>query len=118
IERKHAENSTKRSAEHGKLERHGNKGGPAIERAPADIHWVCADIRPILKTETTKATGKAAKKRKEGHIVALEAHSVREPFHGERRVRVYAVVAGFADLFDRMNELFRSIKLRQHAVNA
>src|SRR6516164_719731 len=72
---------------------------------------------PILETKTANTTRQTAEQGNQGHIVAFQTHGFVETLDGKRRKGVYAAIAGLVHLLDGFEELFRSIKLRQHPVD-
>src|SRR5215469_6641949 len=117
VQSQHAKYGAEGSAENGKLKGDGNEGGPTIERTPSDILRITDPRRPVLEPEPANAAGQPAKERDERHHVAFQAHGLGKAFYGKRRVGVHAAITRLASLLDGMNELLRSIELRQQAVD-
>src|SRR5689334_14008174 len=115
VQRKHSEDRTKGGAQDRQLESYGNERRPAIQRPATDILRVGNNICPPLETKTSKSAREAAEKGNERNHVALQAHGMGETFHRKRRKRVIAVIAGGANLFHGVNQLLRSIELRDYA---
>src|SRR6266576_5336606 len=117
VERQHAEYGAESGPQDRKLESHGNKRGPAVERTPSDVLRVADCCSPVLETKTAQTTSKTTEKRDEGHHVALQPHGMSKAFHGERRIGVHAVITSLARFLYGVNKLLGSIELRHHAID-
>src|SRR6266852_7638932 len=84
VQRQHAEYGGERGAEHGELEGDGNKGGPTVERAPANVERIGEDGYPILEEKAAEAAGQATDQGDQRHVVALQAEGFGEPLVGKR----------------------------------
>ena len=116
VQCEHAENRGERCPENRQFKGNGNKSGPAIERAAADIQRVGDRRSPVLKEKSSNAPRQAAKKRNRRHQVALQAEGFRETVDREGSEGIEAVVARRADLLHGLKEFFRSAELTHHAV--
>src|SRR5271165_6523957 len=90
IEREHAKDGGDCGEEDGHLKSNRNPGGPAIERAAADILGVIYNSDPILKEKSAQAANDAADESDKGDARAAETQRVGQARHGEGAEGVHA----------------------------
>src|SRR5882762_5809323 len=117
VQGEHAKHRGERRAENRQFESDGNKSGPAIGRAAADVERVGEDVDPVLEEESAEASRQAAYQTNRRHHVAFQSERLRKAFHGKWRVSVQAAVTRFPDFLHGMNEFFGSAELPHHAID-
>src|ERR1700682_5357182 len=111
VQGEHSENGGEGRAENGELKGDGNKGRPAIERAPANVHRIGDRRRPVLEEKTANTASQAAKETNHRDHVALQTERFRETFDGKGGTRIETAIARLADFFHGVNELLGRLKL-------
>src|SRR4029077_17904061 len=117
VQRQHAKYGGERGAEHGQFKGDGNKGGPTVERASANVERIGDDADPVLKEKATETTGQAANQRDKRHVVSLQSERFGEPLNRKRRIRFDAAIAGLASFLHRVDKLVLGLELGHDPVN-
>src|SRR6266481_595550 len=117
IQRQHAKYGGERGAEHGEFKGDGNEGGPAVQRASANVERIGDDAYPILKEKATKTACQAADQGDEGHVVALQSKRFGEALNWKRRIRLDAAIAGLASFLHGVDKLVLGLELGHNPVN-
>src|ERR1051325_4593033 len=118
VEGEHAEHREEGGDEHGALERDRDPRRPRVVRPAADVERIADDVRVPAHEESAETAEETAGEDDGGHAGVRHADRLVQSVNGKRREGVHLRVARLARGGGRIEQLLRTVELRDDAVGA